>query len=74
MQNSRTCRGVVDRHLVSDAGRSVAEDDEIKTGGSRGNAVFYSGDKDGARKQFAIAATLEFSPADKSALAKVSHD
>jgi hypothetical protein len=52
----------------------VAEDDEIKTGGSRGNAVFYSGDKDGARKQFAIAATLEFSPADKSALAKVSHD
>jgi tetratricopeptide (TPR) repeat protein len=38
-----------------------------------GEALFWSGDKDGAQKQFAIAAGLDLSAADKSELAKVSH-
>jgi hypothetical protein len=38
-----------------------------------GEALLWSGDKDGAQKQFAIAATLDLSAAEKSELAKVHH-
>jgi tetratricopeptide (TPR) repeat protein len=38
-----------------------------------GEALFWSGDKDGAKTQFALAASLDLSAADKSELARVSH-
>ncbi len=38
-----------------------------------GEALFWSGDKAGAAKQFAVAAGLDLSAADKSELARVSH-
>jgi Flp pilus assembly protein TadD len=37
-----------------------------------GEALLWSGDKDGAQKQFAIAAKLDLSAADKAQLGKVS--
>jgi tetratricopeptide (TPR) repeat protein len=38
-----------------------------------GEALLWSGDKAGAKKQFALAATLDLSPAEKSELMRVSH-
>jgi tetratricopeptide (TPR) repeat protein len=38
-----------------------------------GEALLWSGDKQGARKQFAVAAKLELTPEEKSQLAKVRH-
>jgi tetratricopeptide (TPR) repeat protein len=38
-----------------------------------GEALFYSGDRSGAEKQFAIARTLALAPSEKSELASVSH-
>ena len=38
-----------------------------------GEALFYSGDKDGAQKQFAIAATLDLAPSEKTERARVIH-
>ena len=37
-----------------------------------GNALFYAGHKDEARKQFAIAARLDLSQSDRAALVKWS--
>jgi tetratricopeptide (TPR) repeat protein len=38
-----------------------------------GEALLWSGDKDGARKQSAIAASLDLTPSEKSELARVPH-
>jgi Flp pilus assembly protein TadD len=38
-----------------------------------GEALLWSGDKDGAKKQFAAAATLDMTPSEKSELARVAH-
>jgi hypothetical protein len=38
-----------------------------------GEALYWSGDKSGAAKQFAIAASLDLTPSEKSELARVSH-
>jgi Tfp pilus assembly protein PilF len=39
-----------------------------------GEALLWSGDKNGAKKQFATTASLDLTPSEKSELARVSHD
>jgi hypothetical protein len=38
-----------------------------------GEALYWSGDKDGAKKQFASASSLDLSAADKAELTRVVH-
>ncbi len=38
-----------------------------------GEALYWSGDKDGAQKQFAVAATLDLTPSEKAERARVIH-